>query len=147
MEVMIPSAKIPAKSKFKPTMWVQLFFNGEGVSETACGTDDQIDAILSTIRMLEKQVERLRKNKPEAGLCAVTAKKPRDFNPRFGKPDRPPIKLSFLRTATVSELFFKGIFFPEYDHDNIFYDANDAKPPEEKLRVLPPSYRTARSRN
>ena len=35
------------------------------------------------------------------------------------KPPRPPIRLSFLRTASVSELFFQGVWIPDYDLDDI----------------------------
>jgi hypothetical protein len=33
------------------------------------------------------------------------------------KPDREPVTLTFLRTASASELYFKGLYFPEYDVD------------------------------
>ena len=36
------------------------------------------------------------------------------------KPDRNPVTLTFLRTATASELYFKGLWYPEYDVDEFW---------------------------
>lgn len=112
MEVSIPAAKIPPKSRFRPTMSVQRIVGGDA--------DAELDAILLTIRALERQVLRLRKRPRETAAPEPEQPRRREFNPRFGKPDRPPIKLSLLRTGTVSELFARGVFFPEFDLDDTF---------------------------
>ena len=41
--------------------------------------------------------------------------------------NRPPIRLSFLREASVSELYFHGVWVPEYDRDTAF----EGTPPRE----------------
>ena len=39
------------------------------------------------------------------------------------KPNRAPVTLTFLRGASVSELYFKGVWIPEYDVDDSFKPA------------------------
>lgn len=50
-------------------------------------------------------------------------------------PQRPPVTLSFLRTASVSELYFSGIWVPEFDADNEF-DCHGTSTPQRDRRFL-----------
>ena len=80
-------------------------------------TTTTIEAVLSSIDELEnrhraaidalrRQVLRLRNKRPDHAPQPQPA------------PTRPPIRVSFLRSATVTELYYAGVWLPNHDVDN-----------------------------
>ena len=69
--------------------------------------EDSGSSIKKTVKVVEKRVP--------VNTVYLT------FNGR--KPDRAPVTLTFLRSASVSQLYFKGIWIPEYDADDSFKPA------------------------
>jgi hypothetical protein len=79
-------------------------------------SDQKISAILRCVHDIQDRVRnierQLQKQKPRQ------EKQPDEPAPKAAKThSRPPIRLSFLRKASVTELFFNGLWVPEYDLD------------------------------
>jgi hypothetical protein len=110
--------------------------DGNHAEETYCG----IDVILSTINRLERQqratastlrdlkrkVGLLKKNKGAGAKYGVLAGEEEEEYlsadiPKLRPPPlvtkRPPVRLTWLRKATVSELYYAGVWFPNWDVD------------------------------
>jgi len=64
-----------------------------------------------------KRSKKHHRRSPSPQPKAKPAKKPSGL-----EYNRPPVKLSFLRTASVSELYYSGVWVPEFDVDSEFVD-------------------------
>jgi hypothetical protein len=67
--------------------------------------------IQKRMRQLEQQLRSRKRTRLPPPLHA---------KPPYVEYNRPPVKLSFLRTATVSELYYSGVWVPEFDVDPHF---------------------------
>jgi len=82
--------------------------------------DEDIDTILSSIDELERQ----HRAAIQALRCKVQrlrGKQPIPPNPTLPALNRPPICVSFLRSASVTELYYAGIWLPNHDVDNALH--------------------------
>jgi hypothetical protein len=74
---------------------------------------DQLDQEAQAPKRTKSHHRQASDPKPKPAAPAKPIVKPR------GLPyNRPPIKLSFLRTASVSELYYSGVWVPEFDWNN-----------------------------
>ena len=86
--------------------------------------DTTIDAILSSIDDLEKQ------HRAAIQALRLRVLRMRGKQPATTKPptlptlNRPPIRLSFLRSASVTELYYAGVWLPNHDVDNALTQPN-----------------------
>jgi hypothetical protein len=113
------------KAKKKPSAPVAKTPDAEQESEGEEEEDEEVRSLIRAcmqdiqqrMRQLEHQLrshKRSKKHHPPPPVAIPPPKPPHvEYN-------RPPVKLSFLRTASVSELYFSGVWVPEFDVDPSF---------------------------
>ena len=95
---------------------------------TPLTSEEKINAILCCVHDIQDRVRRIERQLKRKSPEALQPPEIAIINPP--QPiRREPISVSFLRKATVTELYFKGVWIPEFDADTTFEN-----PPQRERR-------------